>query len=536
MHITRILAIALAASACAAPPAPPTGAPSVPASQPLASLDRHNVVPAPATVLAGSGAPFVITAATAIVVDAGNPDAARTADMLGNLIRPASGFALPVTTSAASRGYIALRLNGPASLGAEGYALDITTDSVRITANAPAGLFHGVQTFRQLLPAGAEAQQSVHRIVSAWTVPAGHITDRPRFEWRGAMLDVSRHFFTVDEVKQFIDILALYKLNVLHLHLADDQGWRIQVDARPKLTAVGGSTQVGGGQGGFYTKPDFAELVRYAQERYITVVPEIDMPGHTNAAIAAYPELSCSKPTPEVNSNRRADGTYTGIRVGWSTFCPDSEATYRFVDDVWRELAAMTPGRYLHIGGDEVHQLTPAQYNKFVERTQDIVAKYGKTMIGWEEIGSARLKPGTLAQKWKTDTSALAQRQGAKLIMSPAGKTYLDMKYGKGTELGLEWAGIVDLRTTYDWDPAAYLKGVTESSVIGVEAPLWSETVQNITAAQYLVVPRLPAIAEVGWSAQSSRGWDDFRRRIAAHAPRWRLLGINYFASPQVAW
>ena len=534
---TPILLVCLL-SACASARTGPAGAPSVPASQPLATLGAHTVVPVPSSVVAAVGAPFVLGAATTIIVPSAGGDLARIGEMLAMLIRPSAGFAMPVSAAdgPAARGAIVLRLGGAADLGAEGYEITISADSVRLVAASPAGLFHAVQTLRQLLPAGVEAQQSVHLIASAWTIPPGRITDRPRFVWRGAMLDVARHFFTVDEVKQYIDVLALYKMNILHLHLADDQGWRIQIDSWPKLTQLGGSTQVGGGPGGFYTKADYASLVQYAQDRFVTIVPEIDMPGHTNAAIASYPELGCSRPTPGIYGGTQPLGTYTGIRVGWSTFCPDSEVTYRFVDDIVREIALMTPGAYMHIGGDEVHALTPAQYAKFVERVQDIVYKYGKTMVGWEEIGGARLRPTTLAQKWTTDSSLLALRQGAKLIMSPASKSYLDMRYDASTELGLEWAGIVSLRTAYDWDPVTYLRGVTESSVAGVEAPLWSETVQNITAAMYLVIPRLPAIAEVGWSRASDREWEGFRRRIAAHAPRWRLLGINYFPSPQVAW
>jgi hexosaminidase len=388
-----------------------------------------------------------------------------------------------------------------------------------------------------LLPPAVEGELSYGRnAASAWSVPPGQITDRPRFAWRGAMLDVARHFFTVDEVKQYIDVLALYKMNIFHLHLGDDQGWRIQIDSRPKLTEIGGSTEVGGGPGGFYTKADYADIVRYAADRYVTIVPEIDMPGHTNAAIASYPELRCSRPTPVSAAPARVPGTYTGTQVGWSTFCPDSENVYQFVDDVVREIAAMTPGPYFHMGGDEVHVLKDPQYIKFVERVQDIVYKYGKTMVGWEEIGKARLRPTSVAQQWKSDSVPPAVMQGAKLVLSPANKTYLDMKYNRSTELGLDWAALIELRGAYDWEPLTYLKGVREEQILGVEAPLWSETVHNIGTAFYLTVPRLPALAEVGWTAASHRSWDDFRQRIAAHAARWRLLGVNFYPSPQVEW
>ena len=539
-HLAAAFVLACALGACHLGQQVPGASGSVPLQTrpPLATLGAHHVVPAPSSVTPGEGTPFAFTRTTTIVVPAGDGETARVGEALAMLLRPATGFPLAVTTSngPVPHGAIALRLGGSPALGPEGYELTITADSVRLEAAEAAGLFYGVQTLRQLLPAGIESEQSAQRMASAWTVPAGRIVDRPRFAWRGTMLDVARHFFSVDEVKQYMDVLALYKLNTLHLHLADDQGWRIQIDAWPKLTSVGGSSEVAGRDGGFYTKQDYAELVRYARARFITVVPEIDMPGHTNAAIASYPELGCSRPTPGIYGGTQPLGVYTGVEVGWSTFCPDSEVTYTFVDDVVRELAAMTPGAYLHVGGDEVHALSVQQYVRFVERVQDMVYKYGKTMVGWEEVGQARMRPGTLAQQWKGDTLLLAVRQGAKIIVSPAAKSYLDMQYTPATELGLHWAAFVELRAAYDWDPVTYLAGVREQDVAGVEAPLWTETVRNMTAAQYLAMPRLPAIAEVGWSRAAGRNWNDFRQRIAAHAPRWRLLGVNFYPSPQVAW
>jgi hexosaminidase len=530
-----------AASATApAAAAPAASAETRPAAlTPLASLSGHRLVPLPLSVTAGTGSPFTLTATTSIVVPAGNAELARTGEMLASLLRVPTASPIAVTPSdaAAPRGAIVLRLGGEASLGDEGYQLAISADSVRITAAKPAGVFRGVQTLRQLLPAAVEMELTYgRRAAAAWSVPPGTITDRPRFAWRGAMLDVARHFFTVDEVKQFIDVLALYKLNIFHMHLSDDQGWRIQIDSRPKLTQIGGSTEVGGGPGGFYTKADYGEIVRYASDRYITVVPEIDMPGHTNAAIAAYPELSCSRAMPASAARAPVPGTYTGTEVGWTTFCPDSENAYAFVEDIVREIAAMTPGPYFHMGGDEVHILKDPQYVKFVERVQDIVYKHGKTMVGWEEIGKARLRPTSIAQQWKSDSVPPAVRQGAKVVMSPATKTYLDMKYDRNTELGLTWAALIELRTAYDWEPATYMKGVPESQILGVEGPLWSETVHNIGSAMYMVLPRLPALAELGWTTASQRNWESFRQRIAAHAPRWRLLGLNFYPSPQVDW
>lgn len=521
--------------------APSTSTPKRPTPvlmAPLSSMDAHRIVPLPVSVTAAGGVPYALTNTSTIVVPAGGGEPARIGEALASLMRPATGFPLPISASdgAAPNGSIVLRLGGSSSLGSEGYEVTIAADSVRIVAASPAGLFYGTQTFRQLLPAAIEAEQSVHRSASAWTVPQGHVVDYPRFAWRGAMLDVARHFFTADEVKQLIDVLALYKLNTLHLHLADDQGWRIQIDSWPRLAQYGGSTEVGGGPGGYFTKADYGDIVHYAQDRFITIVPEIDMPAHSNAAIASYPELGCSRATPDAPPNVPGAGLYTGIHVGWSALCYDKDISYKFVNDVIGELAAMTPGPFIHIGGDEVQVLTVEQYATFIDRVQDIVTQHGKRMVGWDEVGRAHLHPGSVAQMWRSDTSMAAVRQGAKLVMSPATQIYLDMKYTPATELGLDWAAFVELRTAYDWDPVTQYKGVTTTDVLGVEAPLWSETIQNITAAEFLLMPRLPAVAEVGWSAATARNWESFRTRIAAHAPRWRLLGINYYPSPQVDW
>ncbi|MGV3710627.1 MAG: beta-N-acetylhexosaminidase [Gemmatimonas sp.] len=518
----------------------------------LTKLDDHRVVPLPASVVPAPGAPFVFSATTGIVAE-GPGEVARTAELFAKVLRKSTAFPLRVTRmqngravptvpraagdTVRSTNVLLLRIDSTQSLAEEAYTIAITADTLRIVAAKPAGIFYGIATLRQLLPFGVEAEQSALRLATNVAVPAGTISDSPRFAWRGSMLDVARHFFTVDEVKQHLDFMSLYKFNTLHLHLADDQGWRIQIASWPKLATVGGSTEVGAGEGGYYTKADYAAIVKYATERYITIVPEIDMPGHTNAAIAAYPKLGCSRATPNVlGAGTQAAGTYTGIRVGWSSLCADKEYTYQFVDDVVRELAAMTPGKYIHIGGDEVEVLNNAQYANFIDRTQRIVTKYGKIMVGWEEIGKAKLRPGSIAQFWRSDTALLAARQGNKLIMSPGPKTYLDMKYTPNSELGLRWAGYIEVRGSYDWDPVTYAPGLGEDGIIGVEAPLWSETVKNLGSAQYQMVPRLPALAEVGWSAQSARTWEGFRTRIAAHAPRWRLLGVNFYPSPEIDW
>lgn len=506
------------AAACRVTPAAPLSPPPSP------GLPR--LIPWPSALTLGTAGPFLLAAETRLIVD-GVGEAEQIAQALGAVLRPSTGLALPVSIASGPAPHsIRLTLSGDrAALGDEGYELVVTSDSVRIAAAAPAGLFHGAQTLRQLLPADVESHLWLRG--RTWSVPALTVRDTPRFAWRGAMLDVARHFFTVGEVKEFVDVLALYKMNVLHLHLADDQGWRIAIRSRPKLTEIGGATQVGGGPGGYYSQEDYADIVRYARARYITVVPEIEMPGHSNAALTAYPELSCGS---------RSSGLYAGTDVGWSTLCVEREGTYALIDDVVREIAALTPGAYVHVGGDEVESLTPAQYVSFIERVQEIVERHGKRMIGWEEIAQARLHPATIAQQWRTDSLRAGLQHGARLLLSPSKKVYLDMKYDPTTELGLQWAGFVDVRDAYDWNPATYLPGIAESQLVGVEAPIWSETLRNIGAAEYLVMPRLPAIAEVAWTQQSGHDWESLRRRLAAHAPRWRILGVNYYRSSQIPW
>ncbi|MBD0420662.1 beta-N-acetylhexosaminidase [Streptomyces sp. TRM S81-3] len=488
-------------------------------------LDR--VIPAPASVEPG-GSPYRLTPGTRIRVD-DSGGSRRVGEYLADILRPSTGYRLPVTSH--GDGGIRLRLaQGP--YGDEGYRLDSGRDGVTITARKAAGLFHGVQTLRQLLPAAVE-KDSVQP--GPWLVAGGTIEDTPRYEWRGAMLDVSRHFFSVGEVKRYIDQLALYKINKLHLHLSDDQGWRIAIDSWPRLATYGGSTEVGGGPGGFYTKADYKEIVRYAASRHLEVVPEIDMPGHTNAALASYAELNC---------DGVARPLYTGTDVGFSSLCVGKEVTYDFVDDVVRELAALTPGRYFHIGGDEAHSTSHADYVKFMDRVQPVVAKYGKTVIGWHQLTGATPAKGALAQYWGLDRTsaeekaqvAKAAQNGTGLILSPADRTYLDMKYTKDTPLGLSWAGYVEVQRSYDWDPGAYLPDAPASAVRGVEAPLWTETLSESAHLDQMAFPRLPGVAELGWSPASTHDWDGYKVRLAAQAPRWDALGTGYYRSPQVPW
>ncbi|MFJ4952307.1 beta-N-acetylhexosaminidase [Streptomyces sp. NPDC088760] len=500
---------------------------AAPTAQAAAPTPLDRVVPAPASVTPG-GTPYRITRATSVRVD-GSAEVRRIGGYLAGLLRPATGYPLPVTDR--GTGGIRLRLAG-GDFGAEGYRLKSGADGVTLTASTPAGLFHGVQTLRQLLPAAVE-KKTVQP--GPWRIAGGTIQDRPRYAYRGAMLDVARHFFTVAQVKRYVDQLALYKINELHLHLSDDQGWRIAVGSWPRLTTYGGSTQVGGGRGGFYTKADYQEIVRYAASRHLEVVPEIDMPGHTNAALASYAQLNCDGVAPPL---------YTGTKVGFSSLCVPRQVTYDFVDDVIRELAALTPGRYLHIGGDEAHSTSHADYVTFMDRVQPVVARYGKTVIGWHQLTGAHPARGALAQYWGLDGTSAAEkaqvaqaaRNGTGLILSPADRVYLDMKYTSATRLGTKWAGLVEVRRSYDWDPGAYLSGVPAAAVRGVEAPLWSETLARTADIEYMAFPRLAGVAELGWSPPATHGWTAYRVRLAAQAPRWDALGIHYYRSPQVPW
>jgi hexosaminidase len=531
-----------------------------------------DVVPAPASVRPAAGMTYTLTADATIRTTA-NADAEAVGRYLADLLRPATGYPLPVIATGPGQpdGGIALLLTpadpdtavddpagvstsgtgelagtralrhetddlaGPADVdavdwagSAEGYRLDVRPDGVTIRAATRAGLFYGVQTLRQLLPSAVE-NATVQP--GPWIMPGGRIADRPRFAYRGAMLDVSRHFFEVADVLRFVDHVARYKINHLHLHLTDDQGWRIAIDSWPRLATVGGATEVDGGPGGYYSQEQYRQIVAYAAAREITVVPEIDMPGHTNAALMSYGALSPDGAAPR---------PYTGIDVGFSTLSVESDLTYDFVDDVLGEIAALTPGPYLHIGGDEAFTLPPAEYATFMDRVQPIVGTKGKTVMGWHQLAAADGPASRVIQYWGTATAdasvTAAVRQGARVVLSPGNRAYLDMKYTGTTPLGKDWAGLVEVRASYDWDPGSYLADVPTDAVLGVEAPLWTETIESIAQVEFMTFPRLPAIAEVAWSPASTRDWEAFRLRLAAQAPRWRASGINFYRSPQIPW
>src|SRR5215216_4636750 len=476
------------------------------------------LIPKPTSFLQSAGA-FTILPSTKILIPKDHPEVTSIGVLLSAYLQEICGYKVLVSDGNLDQGAanIQLTLGGDPGLGEEAYELSITADSMLLRAAYPAGLFYAVQTLRQLLPADPSTTVSL---------PAVSLRDTPRFHWRGAMLDVARHFFGVADVKRYIDLIAHYKMNRLHLHLSDDQGWRIEIKSWPKLTEVGGKTQVGGNGGGYYTQEQYKEIIDHARTRYVMIIPEIDTPGHTNAALASYPEL---------NESEEATDLYEGTEVGFSTLTINSAVTYQFLDDVTRELAAMTPGPYIHIGGDEARSTPEADYKKFIKHFQEIVASHGKTTIGWAEIGEAELLPGTIAQHWFGTSYQEAKKQGAKIILSPANKAYLDMKYDVSSPLGLDWAGLISVKESYDWEPGSYMHLLEEDDILGIEAPLWSETLITMKDVEYLAFPRLPGLAELAWSPKG-QSWDEYRKRLAAHSKHMEALGINFYRSPEINW
>lgn len=472
----------------------------------------EGVIPRPSSVMREKGV-YKFSGSTTITANQASLDPLATE--LTRLIAQKTG----IIAAKGDNGSILLSIATDDALGAEGYKLIVTPDKIRIEANAEAGIFYGIQTLRQLVSGSG----------SDWEVAAGTIEDQPNYEWRGAMIDVARHFFSVQDLKRYIDLIALYKINRLHLHLSDDQGWRIEIKSWPKLTEIGGKTQVGGGGGGFYTQEQYKDLVSYAAARYVTVVPEIDLPGHINAALASYPELYCK-------GSGKAPALYEGTEVGFSTLCLKNELTFKFVTDVMHELAAMTPGRYLHVGGDEAQVTPKADYIEFINRFRKIVEAENKIMVGWEEIAQAAIDSGVIAQHWHSaDYAKMAVAKGAKVLLSPSTKVYLDMKYDSNTERGYNWAAYIEVDDAYNWDPVTQIPELSREGIVGVETPIWGETLRDFKDAEYLLFPRLPGIAELAWT-KGERSWDEFKVRLGRHGVMMEELGINFYRSPKVDW
>jgi len=510
-----------------------------------ATLRFNSVIPKPvSSVLEGNK--FTLTEETNIVFE-GNEEVQQVASYLSDKLKPATGFDFNYNSSTgeAPKNSILLTTTGAdGSLGDEGYELTVSASSIKLTANKPAGLFFGIQTLAQLLPAKIESDSIQDE---AWEIATGTIRDSPVYSWRGSMLDMARHFLSVEEVKHYIDLISLYKMNVLHLHLTDDQGWRIEIKSWPNLTVHGGTTQVGGGKGGFYTQEQYKEIVAYAQSRFITIVPEIDMPSHINAALASYGELNPGIVVPKEGrmeiaiqgelGKDKPTQLYTGTEVGFSTLSLNKPATFKFVEDVIRELSAITPGPYIHIGGDEAKVTKKDDYIEFINRFQKIVEANGKIMVGWEEIGQAEINSKSIAQFWDKEAwTEMAASKGARILMSPSKNIYLDMKYDTASRIGYKWAAYIEVDSAYKWKPEKKIPSVPKESIIGVEAPLWGETLKNFDDVEYLSFPRIPGAAEIGWTPSENRSWNEYKIRLGNQAKRFKVLGIDYYRSPKVPW
>src|SRR3954447_6179632 len=549
----RVLSLAAAAvSVAGLTTAALPSAAAAPASAPASA-----VVPKPVTTVVGHGT-FRLTRNAHIVATGG---ARRVAAQLGAYLAPATGYPLPIRGGAVHKGDIQLLLADPGTLGSdplrEGYQLSVAKNHVTLVAPRAHGLFDGIQTIRQLLPGRIASRK--HQS-GPWAMPAVSITDYPRYGYRGYMIDIARHYRTPGEVKKLIDITSTYKINVLHLHLSDDQGFRVVMKGFPRLTAIGGQGAVGThgrtmDPGGFWTQADYRSVVRYAAQHFMSVVPEVDSPSHVNAIVMSeygdvhnrrlngHPQdINCGLNKPPV-------WNYTGD-VGYSGACPDSENAWAIFRTIIAQLSALSTSPYYDLGGDEASRVfTPADYAAFVNKESGIVAANGKTPMGWADgyatVAGTTPPAGSVAESWlpgATDAAAAVQKN-MKVVMAPADHTYLDQTFpNDNSGLGLGWAcPECDLDKAYNWDPGTF-PGVPDSSVIGVEAAQWAETTVTIGDVEYLMLPRLLAVAEVAWSPQADRSgpdsaaYADFVQRVAAQQPRFDAQHLRYYRSAQVPW
>jgi hexosaminidase len=460
---------------------------------------------------------------------------------------------------------ILLSLANVTGMPKEGYQLKVTAAGITLTANEPAGIFYGVQTLLQLLPPVIAGKNETD--YKNWEIPAVTIEDHPRFSWRGLMLDVSRHFFTVAQVKDYIDQMVKYKFNLLHLHLTDDQGWRLQIKSLPKLTEVGAwrvertgtfgtfsKPQPGekATYGGFYTHEDIKELVKYASERFVNILPEIDVPGHSLAALASYPELSCTPGEYYVSPGDRfmvwPGGGQHFYGLLDNTICPANEKAYEFLDKVFTEVAQLFPFPYIHMGGDETarnfwekNEQIKALMQKenlknldevqsyFVKRVEKIINSKGKKMIGWDEILDGGLAPNAAVMSWRGMKGGIeAAKMGHEVVMSPTDFAYIDYMQGDASIEPPVYATL-RLKKAYQFEPLP--DGVDEKLIKGGQANLWTEQVYNMRHAQYMTWPRAFAIAEVLWSSKQNRNWKYFSKRVEAHFERFDKAKIKYAPS-----
>jgi len=504
------------------------------------------IIPRPVKVERRDGA-FAIDASTRIAVARGAAEVAPVAAQLADALRRATALAVQVVEAGEpagdSKGAIRLVLD-PArtDLGAEGYALDVTPDAVVLRASQAAGLFYGVQTLRQLLPPEAKG---------AAAIPCVAIEDRPRFEWRGLLVDSARHFFPRESLEKFIDVMALYKFNRLQIHFTDDQSWTLPIDAYPKLMQVGArggpyamdwrwlGLGNGIGSGRWHTKEDIRALVQYATDRHVVIVPEIEMPAHAGAWLASYPELMCTShddfPAPAVGA--RGEGDSRIVLAAHRELCPGSEATYKMIEGVIAEVAAMFPGRYIHLGGDEALKLAwehcercravmKAQGLKdlrelqshFIRRTGQIIAGQGRHFVGWDEIMEGGLAPNAIVMSWRgVEPGQAAVKAGHDVVFSPTSHCYFDYTYKQ-----------IPTEKVYAFEPLAGLSPEAVGRVKGVQGNLWSENIADLARLEYMAYPRACALAEVAWSPATDRRWAEFQTRLAAHRARLEALRVNF--------
>ncbi len=400
----------------------------------------------------------------------------------------------------------------------EAYSIDISSQGIVIASEDSHGLFDAFQTIRQILPHSVE----VKTLDDSVQLPHLTIQDWPAYEWRGSMIDVARHFFSIDILKRHIERIALYKINRLHLHLSDDQGWRLEIKSRPKLTEIGGASAVNDDGGGFYTQDEMREVIEYAQARHITIIPEFDMPGHIQAALASYPELACEGKNTDL---------YYGTEVGFSSLCLTDDAIYDFVEDVFTEVVDLFPGPYIHLGGDEIES---EHFEAFVTKADKVITDKGKITIGWQEILKAELEPTTIVQSWRKNSSEVysdAVSKNHPIILSPCGWFYLDHANFLGQDNTLNWCTeYISLSQVYSFPTDDF------SEALGIEAPVWSEYVVDDSALENRFWPRIIATSEVAWTPQELRSWDSFSTRLGAMGERLDNLGINFYREPSISW
>lgn len=522
------------------------------------------LVPIPVSVTEHNGS-FQIDENLTIHVSTKDADVRRVADFMASKLRTATGYKIPVSETK-SRNGIELLLTRNAALGDEGYTLEVRDDKVTISAQKPAGLFYGMQTLFQLMPKEIEGNAVAKNV--KWSVPACSISDIPRFAWRGLMFDVVRHFFTKEDVKLFIDEMVKYKFNMLHLHLTDDEGWRIEIKSLPKLTEVGAWNVKKEGyfgamippakdakydDGGFYTHDDIREIVQYAQDRFVNILPEVDVPGHSLAAVASYPELSCTK---EAVNYRVRSGEQI---IDWSrglppyalvdnTLCPANENVYEFLDKVFTEVASLFPFEYIHIGGDEcsknfweqsdaVKALMKREKLKnmeevqsyFISRVGKIVESKGKKFIGWDEIMEGGLAPGAAVMSWRGMKGGIeAAKMNRQVVMTPTDFVYLDYVQGDEAIEPHVYASL-SLKKTYQFDPLP--PGIDPKFIKGGQGNLWTEQIFNNRHRQYMLWPRGMAVAEAVWSPMNRRSWDSFVKRVETQLPRFDASNTKYAPS-----